>query len=414
MADLRVEYAGVEFKNPVIAVSGPLGRTYEALRKSIEAGVGAVTLKSAIFVPEEIEKLPEKPGCLVYPKPAHVFLRKYGLPKMMINWEGVPGDFSAEDQKELILSIKPLARENNTRIIANLNLDPTYLMYQDQFRKDIRTLLEAGPDLIEFCPCPYHFPPEVTFPENGVPQAVVDALTQFAYPLIKEETGDIPVIAKANGPVFMVAYDAFKNIGIRNIHVTEGPPFYGAIVDVETMKPLVPGPGVMTYGQLRRPVMNREVAMCTTLGDAEIMSSGGIWSTNDCLERMMCGAVLVGLHTAIQYHGHKLFTQVIDGISQFLDRKGFGLSEILGVAAPTIVDQDAHDDFMRDHDIEAKSIRLTIDEERCTPCGVCSACIHGGIEQTDGEMPNVNLELCVRCGVCASLCPNEAIALQRI
>ena len=232
--------------------------------------------------------------------------------------------------------------------------------------------------------------------------------------VVESSVGGGMVIAKANGPLFLYAYEAFKNIGIRNIHVTEGPPFYGAIVDVETMKPLVPGPGVMTYGQLRRPIMNRKVAMCTKLEDAEIMSSGGIWSTNDCLERMMCGSMLVGLHTAIQFHGHKLFSQVIEGISQFLDRKSLDLAEIVGVAAPTILDQEAHEDFMRERDVDMESIKIAIDAEKCKPCGICSSCIHGGIEATDGETPTVNLELCVRCGICESLCPNDAIAMQRI
>lgn len=414
MADMKVNYAGLEFKNPVIAVSGPLGRTYEALKRSIEAGAAAVTLKSSIYVPRELEQLPKKPGFLVYPKPAHVFLRKYGLPKMMINWEGVPGDFTAKLQKEMILKIKPLAKKHNTRIIANLNLDLTYIEHQDVFRKDIRTLLEAEPDLIEFTPCPYHFPPEMTFPEYGTPMAVADLMTKVVYPLVKEEAGDVPVIAKANGALFLVAYEALQNIGVRNIHLTEGPPFYGAIVDIETMKPLVPGLGVMTYGQLRRPLMNREVAMCTKLEGAEISSSGGIWSTHDCIERIMCGAKLIGLHTAIQYNGHKLFTEVINGISEFLDRKKLKLSEIVGVAAPYIVNQEAHEEFMREHDISNDHLRLSIDMERCTSCGICANCIHGGIALTDEGEPKVNLKLCVRCGICSSLCPQDAIALEKV
>lgn len=415
MADLKTVFAGIDFKNPIVAASGPLGKTFEALKRSIEAGVGAVTLKSSTYVSKELQESPSKPGFFILPKPAHAFLRKYGLPKVMINWEGAPGDFTAELQKELILKIKPLAKEHNTRIIANLNLDPNYIEHQDVFRNDIRTLLEAEPDLIEFCPCPYHYPPEVTFPEHGVPKAVVDLMTQVIYPLIKEEAGDIPVIAKANGPVFMAAYDALKNIGIRNIHITEGPAFYGTVVDIETMKPLVPGPAVMTYGQLRRPIMNREVAMCaTSFEDAEILSSGGIWTTNDCLERIMCGAKLIGIHTAIQYHGHKLFKQLIKGISEFLDRKNVKLSELVGVAAPSIASQDVHEEFMREHDVPNDHLRLLIDMEKCTMCSICANCIHGGIDIAEDGKPKVNLELCERCGICVSLCPEEAIVLRRI
>jgi len=45
MAKLAVEYGGVEFKNPIVAAAGPLGRTFEALKRSIEAGCGAVTMQ---------------------------------------------------------------------------------------------------------------------------------------------------------------------------------------------------------------------------------------------------------------------------------------------------------------------------------------------------------------------------------
>ena len=59
MADLKVKYGGLEFKNPIVAAAGPLGRTFEALKRSIEAGCGAVTLKSNnIEVKEEVTPKP--------------------------------------------------------------------------------------------------------------------------------------------------------------------------------------------------------------------------------------------------------------------------------------------------------------------------------------------------------------------
>ena len=45
MAKLAVEYGGVEFKNPIVAAAGPLGTIFEALKRSIEAGCGAVIMQ---------------------------------------------------------------------------------------------------------------------------------------------------------------------------------------------------------------------------------------------------------------------------------------------------------------------------------------------------------------------------------
>lgn len=179
------------------------------------------------------------------------------------------------------------------------------------------------------------------------------------------------------------------------------------------MKPLVPGPAVITYGSLRRPIMNNHVARTTALGNYAVMSSGGVWTPRDAIERIMCGSRMVGLHTAIQYHGHKLFKRIIDGLSQFLDKKAIQLEDIIGAAQPAIVSQEAHEDFMREVDLPAEALKPMIDTEKCTYCGRCGNCIHGGIQIEEKE-PEIHLDLCVRCGVCESLCPTGAVVLSRV
>jgi len=131
MADLTIEYGGVELKNPVISVAGPLGRTFESLKRSIEAGCGAVTLKSCNAKPQDPGKWTHS-SCEIAVKPAHVFLEKYGLKNSMINWEGVPSDFTAEAERDMILKIKPIAQEHGAKIIANIHPDPAYLLDMDK------------------------------------------------------------------------------------------------------------------------------------------------------------------------------------------------------------------------------------------------------------------------------------------
>jgi dihydropyrimidine dehydrogenase (NAD+) subunit PreA len=158
--------------------------------------------------------------------------------------------------------------------------------------------------------------------------------------------------------------------------------------------------------------MNLQCARTRALGDNfDLMSSSGVWSVNDVIERMMCGAQMVGLHTAIQYHGHKLFTKLIKGLSEWLDKKGMGLQEVVGKAVPKIVSQEAHDDFMRECDRSVDQIKPVIDPEVCNGCGICANCIHGGIAMNEKNAAT-NLDNCVRCGVCESVCPVDAITMQ--
>jgi Pyruvate/2-oxoacid:ferredoxin oxidoreductase delta subunit len=330
---------------------------------------------------------------------------------VMLNWEGVPVDFTADKQAEMIRKIKPIARDHGTRIIANIHPDPMYVENEELFRRDIRILLEAGPDLLEACPCPYHFPPEMTYPDQAITPELLD-LTARMWGIPLEET-DVPYIAKSTFHFFRHAHGRLAAAGARNFHVTEGPWFYGSIVDIEEMKPLVPGPAVITYGSLRRPIMNNHVARTAALGNYAVMSSGGVWTPRDAIERIMCGSRMVGLHTAIQYHGHSLFKRIIDGLSEFLDKKAIQLEDIIGAAQPAIVSQEAHEDFMRGVDLPAEALQPVIDAEKCTCCGRCGTCIHGGI-QVEEKKPEIHLDLCVRCGVCESSCPFGAVALSRV
>lgn len=408
MANLTVEYGDVVFKNPIVAAAGPLGRTFEALKRSIEAGCGAVTLKSNNAKPKK--DIEPRPSAHIYPRPAHVFLRKYGLTNMMINWEGVPVDFTAEEQKKMIERIKPIAREHDCRVIANMHPDLMYVQDMDMFKQDVSTILSAGPDMIEFCICPYHVPHEVTYPDTQNCDEI-DRMMKLVYAAVME-VADVPVIAKHNGPIFYRSAKTFTGLGVNNLHVTEGPLFYGTVVDIDSMTPLAPGPAVITYGAHRRPMLNLQCARTRALGDDfDVMSSSGVWTANDAIERMMCGAQLVGLHTAIQYHGHKRFTKIIKGVDEWLDKRHLELDEIVGKAVPQIVSQEAHDEFMRERDRTAEQIEPVIDLDACNGCGICANCIHGGISMKD-KKPQTHLDLCVRCGVCESICQPDAITMQ--
>ena len=402
--NLAITFAGIEFKNPVYSSHGPLGRTYNALMGSIEAGVGAVGMKSSSMRHDPPSD--SKPLGRYIVKPAHMFLNKYGLPKMMLNWESTPDDWTVAEQAKMIKAIKPTAVKHNTKIIAGINIDEG--PEPDALREETRILAESGADMIHACLGSDGWPLEEVARLATEIEHMIGKMLKVVKAL--EEASPIPTVYGLGGPVYLQAGQRFYEAGVRQIEI--GDASYGVVVDIEKMDPLVPGPNIFSYGPLRRPCINNITARVFNAHTSfELASSAGVWTANDALERMMCGSTLVGLHTAVQYHGHKILTEIIKGMKEFLDRKGLSVQDIIGVAVPKIVNTSAYEKYLRENEAKREFIRPVINFEKCTACGICANCIHGAINMKD-NLPVLTLEYCMKCGICESLCPTDAIALK--
>jgi ferredoxin len=124
---------------------------------------------------------------------------------------------------------------------------------------------------------------------------------------------------------------------------------------------------------------------------------------------MMCGASLVAVESAVQHRGYKIFEEITDGMIRFMERQGYKTPlEITGLANPHIEDMETFmSDFMM-ATVPAQSIGIHIDREKCNKCGICASCIYGAMTIINGH-PEINVEVCERCGACMTICPKEAI-----
>lgn len=56
---------------------------------------------------------------------------------------------------------------------------------------------------------------------------------------------------------------------------------------------------------------------------------------------------------------------------------------------------------------------LSLDQERCTGCGMCTiVCPHAVLELDDGRARIADRDACMECGACARNCPDEAISVR--
>jgi len=166
-----------------------------------------------------------------------------------------------------------------------------------------------------------------------------------------------------------------------------------------------------------------------------ISGIGGISGWRDAAEFLAMGATSVQVCTAVMHHGYRIVEDMIDGLSNYLDEKGFqSVSELVGRAIPGFSEWGELD---LNYKIVAK-----IDADACIGCQLCYiACLDGahqcihthkgaceawhgpadhGVNPRDriaaperhGErsglpahVPRVDEAECIGCNLCMLVCP---------
>mgnify|MGYP005842899759 CR=1 FL=1 len=186
-------------------------------------------------------------------------------------------------------------------------------------------------------------------------------------------------------------------------------------VDLDAMapRPIIDGKGTHGgyCGEAVKPIalnMVAEIARSAETRGLEISAIGGITTWRDAAEFIALGASGVQVCTAAMLYGFRIVDDMIDGLSAFLDEKGYAdLEALRGRAVPNVVDWNA---LNMNFDIKAR-----IDDESCIECGRCHiACedtSHQAIRieaKPDGGRRFVVIDDdCVGCNLCMHVCPVE-------
>ncbi len=384
--DLSITFAGVRFKNPLIVSAGSPTINPYTIGRCLEAGAGGISTKS----------ISAEENTWVFPRPANYFADRYEDPGAIATVELA---FWPPDMAERYLrEIRPLADRVDARLIANIACEVV-----DERLRDIAGRMEAaGADLIECAgACPILMSAEEIAQWHRT--HLVDAVR-----LLKEGVS-IPVVLKTVSMHLPTqAVEALKQAGLDAVH--DLPDVSGVAVDIETATPIMPSPAPY-FGRGMR------AAGCYTVSQAyrrirlPLMSTGAIRGARDAIERMMCGATMVGVCTAVIYHGYGVITEIVRGMEQFLERKGYVKSEdIVGLAAPHIDDRGAFACFLAERSLPRDALVTHVDASRCNGCERCTVCLYDAMTVREGTA-SVNLERCQRCGVCMTICPSDAIRI---
>lgn len=301
MANLKVNFCGVEFLNPVVLASCFWSITNQDWQQAVENGVGGITTKSIWLDPRDGHPDPIMVGT------EHYFINAVG---------GRDGGMEAARRE-----LPAFLADQKVPLIASVLAKSV-----EDFALTAQKVAELNPDLVEInLSCPN------IEDEFGKPLACSVLKVSEVVRLVKQVVNK-PVVIKMSpnveNPVAIALAAEEAGADALCCFNTFGP---GLIMDVETRSPILSNKVGGVSGAAIKPLVLKMVNDIYQAVKIPIIGTGGVMSGKDAIEMMMCGASLVGVASLVHYEGYAGFAKVVDEMNEWLDSHGINdVSEIIG------------------------------------------------------------------------------------
>ena len=299
MADMRVNIAGVEWKNPVTTASGTFGSGAEFADFVDLNQIGAVTTKGVANVPWEGNPTP---------RVAEV----YGG---MLNAIGLqnPGiDLFIE--RDI-----PFLKKYDTRIVVNVCGHTT-----SEYIEVVDRLADQPVDLLEInISCPNVKEGGIAFGQNPkAAEEITKAVKKYAkQPVIMKLSPNVTDITEMARAVEAGGADAVSLINTLT----------GMKIDIHRRAFALANKTGGMSGPAIKPIAVRMVYQVANAIQLPIIGMGGIASADDAIEFLLAGASAVSVGTA-NFVNPGVTAEIVKGIETYMDRYGFNtVSEMVGI-----------------------------------------------------------------------------------
>ena len=182
-------------------------------------------------------------------------------------------------------------------------------------------------------------------------------------------------------------------------------------LDIMAPTPTVAGKGVHGgyCGPAVRPIalsMVSEIARDPETRGLPISGIGGVSDWRDAAEFISLGCGSVQVCTAVMQYGFRIIDDMLDGLNNWMDEKGYEcLDDFRGAAIPNVTDWQYLD-------LNYETV-AAIDQDKCVECGLCHiACedashqaIAANRDENSKRVYTVIDEECVGCNLCHLICP---------
>jgi dihydropyrimidine dehydrogenase (NAD+) subunit PreA len=419
MADLTTRFAGrIECPNPFWLASGPPANCGDQVMRAFDAGWGGAVWKTL-----------GDPIVNVSSRYSSVDLN--GIRMMGLN------NIELITDRPLAVNLKEITevkkRYPKHAVIASLMVESK----RDAWHQIIRQSEDAGADGLELnFGCPHGMS------ERGMGSAVGQVpeyarmITEWAV-----EAATTPVLVKLTPNIgdIRTAARAAKQGGahglsaINTINSITG-------IDLDTLVPRPNVGGLSAHGGYCGPAvkpialhMIQQIA-ADPESSLPISGIGGVSTWRDAAEFILLGSQSVQACTAPMHYGFRIVEDWIDGLSRWMDEKGFrNIEDFRGLSLPKVTEWKHLDLNYR--------VVARINEAKCIGCQLCyTACwdgahqcihvksSHMGDRITSTPMvrevshaappervPFVDEHECVGCNLCALVCPVEnCITMERV
>jgi len=392
MTDISADFLGIKSPNPFwLASAPPTDKKLNVLR-ALEAGWGGVVWKT---LGTQVKNVSSRYSAVDY----------HGSRVMGFNNIELISDRPLEIN---LAEIREVLKEFPDRaMVVSLMADNT----RESWHELIKKVQDTGAHGLELnFGCPHGMT------ERGM-GAAVGQDPEIARMVVEwvMEVATIPVITKLTPNVHSVVPTGLASVLggtnalslINTIQSVTG-------VDLDTFVPNPNVGGKSAFGGYCGPAV-KPIALkfLTTIAQNEITRKvpisgiGGVSTWKDAVEFMLLGASNVQVCTAVMKHGFRIVEDMIEGLSYWMDDKGFKtLNDFIGKSVHTLTNWE-------DLDINYHIV-ANINQDKCVHCGLCYiACedtSHQSIALDYGKPYNkytIKEEECVGCNLCKLVCPVE-------
>lgn len=319
MADLSVVVDGLKLPNPFVIGSGPPGTNANVIGKAFDEGWGAVIAKTiSLDASKVINVAPRYARMRVGPK----------ADQTIVGWQNIEL-ISDRPFDTWIEEFKAVKKKYPDRVlIASI---------MEEYRKEawveiVERCQDAGVDAFELnFSCPHGLPERKMGAAMGQDPEILREVCGWVNSVSK-----IPVWAKMTPNITHIEEPARAALGSAG-GGCEGIAAINTIlcvmgVDLKTLRPEPTVEGYTTPGgyscKAVRPIALRMVMECARMMKKEfpgrsVSGIGGVETGEDAAQFILLGASTVQVCTGVMIHGYGMCKALCQGLSAFMDSKGF-------------------------------------------------------------------------------------------